>query len=113
MFRNFYLVKNHKTASNSATTEAIEKISTDLESLVFRIFLNVCLAKFENNQILLNKICNRFLLTTFKLFTGQKSLIISMLARLRLRLLEAYFTIIVQESVNYHLQSSFTMVMCL
>jgi hypothetical protein len=31
----FYLVKNHKIANNSATTEAREKISTDLESLEF------------------------------------------------------------------------------
>jgi hypothetical protein len=35
MFGNFYLVKNHKIANNSATTEATEKISTDLESLEF------------------------------------------------------------------------------
>jgi hypothetical protein len=33
MFYNFYLVKNHKIANNSATTEAREKISTNLESL--------------------------------------------------------------------------------
>ncbi len=35
MFCNFYLVKNHKTATNSTTTKAREKISTDLESLEF------------------------------------------------------------------------------
>jgi len=35
MFYNFYLVKNHKIANNSATTEAREKISTCLESLEF------------------------------------------------------------------------------
>ncbi len=34
-FWNFYLVKNHKIANNSATTEAREKISTYLESLKF------------------------------------------------------------------------------
>ncbi len=33
IFCNFYLVKSHKIANNSATTEAREKISTDLESL--------------------------------------------------------------------------------
>jgi hypothetical protein len=33
MFLNFYLVKNPKTAKNLTTTKAIEKISTDLESL--------------------------------------------------------------------------------
>ena len=33
MFCNFYVVKSHKIANNSATTEAIEKISTDLKSL--------------------------------------------------------------------------------
>jgi hypothetical protein len=32
---NFYLVKNYKIADNSATTEAREKISLDLESLEF------------------------------------------------------------------------------
>jgi hypothetical protein len=35
MFCNFYFVKNHKNANSSATTEAREKISTDLESLEF------------------------------------------------------------------------------
>jgi hypothetical protein len=33
VFRNFYLVKNHKIANNSATTEARKKISKGLESL--------------------------------------------------------------------------------
>ncbi len=32
MFYNFYLAKNHKIVNNSATTDAKEKISTDLES---------------------------------------------------------------------------------
>ncbi len=35
MFRNFCSVKSHKIADNSATTEAREKISTDLESVEF------------------------------------------------------------------------------
>ncbi len=43
MFCNFYLVKNHKIAYNSATTEAIEKMRTDLESLEFEKFFDVWL----------------------------------------------------------------------
>ncbi len=35
MLCSFCLVKNNKIANNSATTEAREKISTDLESLEF------------------------------------------------------------------------------
>jgi hypothetical protein len=31
MFHNFYLVKNHKIAKNSAATKARETINTDLE----------------------------------------------------------------------------------
>jgi hypothetical protein len=60
-------VKNHKIAQNSTTTKAREKTSTDLESLEFYKFFDVCLTKFKNNKILLNKVSNRFLLTT-KLF---------------------------------------------
>jgi hypothetical protein len=56
MFYNFYLVKNHKIANNSATIEAREKITTHLESLKFQKIFDVCLTKFENYQILLNKI---------------------------------------------------------
>ena len=50
MYRNFYLVKSHKIAHNSATTEAGEKISTDLQSSDFLIMFDVCLTKFENYQ---------------------------------------------------------------
>jgi hypothetical protein len=39
MFSCFYLVKNHKVADNSTTIEAREKISTDLESFGFLIFM--------------------------------------------------------------------------
>jgi hypothetical protein len=35
MFCNFYLVKHHKIANTSATTEAREKISTDLKSVEY------------------------------------------------------------------------------
>ncbi len=35
MFCNFYFVKNYKIDNNLVTTEAREKISTDLESLEF------------------------------------------------------------------------------
>jgi hypothetical protein len=38
MFSNFYLVKNHKIAKYSTTTNAREKISTDLEPLEFLNF---------------------------------------------------------------------------
>jgi hypothetical protein len=55
MFCNFYSVKNHKIAENSASIEAKEKISTDLESLEFYNFFDACLTKFENYQILLYK----------------------------------------------------------
>jgi hypothetical protein len=69
MLCNFYLAKNHKMAKNAATTEAREKISAYLESLEFWKVFDVCFTKFENDQILLNKISCRFLLTT-KLFSG-------------------------------------------
>jgi hypothetical protein len=38
MFCNFYLVKNHKIANNSAATQAKEKIRTHLESSEFKTF---------------------------------------------------------------------------
>jgi hypothetical protein len=69
MFCNFYLVKNPEIADNSTTTKAREKISTDLESLQFWKNFDVCLTKFKNNKILLNKIIHRFLLTTEQ-YTG-------------------------------------------
>ncbi len=74
MFCNFYLGKNHKIAENWTATNAVEKISTDLESLEFYNFLNVCLTNFKNNQILHYKISCRFLVTT-KLFSGWKRFI--------------------------------------
>ncbi len=66
MFCNFYLVKNHKIAKNSTTSKAREK--NKYRFGIFRIFY-VRLTKFKNNQILLNKISRRILLTT-KVFTG-------------------------------------------
>jgi hypothetical protein len=69
MLCNFYLVKNDKIATSSATTEAREKISACLESLEFQKFLDACLSIFENYQILLSKIRYRFLVTT-KLLSG-------------------------------------------
>jgi hypothetical protein len=72
MFCNFYFVRNHKIDDNWATTEASEKISTYLESLEFLKFVDVRLTKFENYQILIDKISHRFLVTT-KLFGGWKS----------------------------------------
>jgi hypothetical protein len=65
MFCNFYAVKNQKIAKNSTTIKAREKISAALELIYF---FGICLTKFKNNQILLNKISHRFLLTA-KLFT--------------------------------------------
>jgi hypothetical protein len=73
MFGNFDLVKNRKNGNNSATTEAREKVSTYLESLEFQKIFDVSLTKFENHQILLNKMNHRFLVTT-KLYSGWKSL---------------------------------------
>jgi len=35
MFCNYYLVKSNTIANNSATTEAREKMNTDLESVEF------------------------------------------------------------------------------
>ncbi len=61
MFCNFYSVKSHKIANNSAMTEGKVKMSTDLESLEYFM---MCLTKFENEQILLNKMSHRFLVTT-------------------------------------------------
>jgi hypothetical protein len=54
MFCTFYSVKSHKTAISFASTEAIENITTDLESLEFLKIFDVCLTKFEHYQILLN-----------------------------------------------------------
>ncbi len=45
---NFYIVKSSKLANNSDTTEAREKLSTDLESLEFEKCFDACLTKFEN-----------------------------------------------------------------
>jgi len=76
-FGNFYLVKNHKIDGNSATNEAREKIKNKDIFGIFRILENkiyACLTKFENYQILLNKISGRFLVAT-KLYSGWKSLI--------------------------------------
>ncbi len=64
MFCNFYLVKSHKFANNSATTEAREKISADLGSFEFEKFFDVCFTKFENYQILLYKTSHGYLVTT-------------------------------------------------
>ncbi len=69
MFCIIYLVKSHKIANTSATTEAREKISTDLESVEF---FDAFLTKFENYQILLNEISHNYLMTT-KLFTDERA----------------------------------------
>jgi len=46
LLSNFYLVKNHKIAKNSAITRGREKISTDLESVEF---FDACWTKLKNN----------------------------------------------------------------
>jgi hypothetical protein len=51
------------------TTKDREQMRTDLESLDFYKFFDVCLNKFNNNPIFKNIISDRFLLTT-KQFTG-------------------------------------------
>jgi hypothetical protein len=47
------LMKNHRIANNSTTSEAREKKSNDLESLEFQTFFDVGFTKLKNNQILL------------------------------------------------------------
>jgi hypothetical protein len=66
---NFYLVYYHIVANNSTMTKAREKNKRRFGFLRFFEFFVACLAKFKNNQILLNKISRIFLLTT-KLFTA-------------------------------------------
>ncbi len=51
-----------------------KKITHRFGNLRLLEFFDVCLTKFDNNQILLNKISHRFPLTT-KLFAGWKILI--------------------------------------
>jgi hypothetical protein len=61
IFCNFYLAKHHKFPNTSATTEAIEKISTFLEFLQFyKKKFDVCLNKFQNFQILQIKLAADF-----------------------------------------------------
>jgi hypothetical protein len=44
--------------------QPLEKIRVDLETIQFLKNFNVCLTKFLNNKILINKISHRFLVTT-------------------------------------------------
>jgi hypothetical protein len=53
----------------STTTEPREKISPGYESLELYKCFEICRIKIKNNQILCNKMCRRFQVTT-KLFTG-------------------------------------------
>jgi len=52
MICNFYLAKKCKHANSSTTPEAIEKLSTDFESVKFQENLYSCLTKLRNNQTL-------------------------------------------------------------
>jgi hypothetical protein len=70
-FCNFYLVKSYKIVTNSLKPEK-NKHRFGIPRILQ--IVNACLTKFENQQILLNKISHIFLLTT-KLFIGWKSLI--------------------------------------
>jgi hypothetical protein len=65
------LEKNHTIANNSAIFEAevFLLLGTDLESLEFLNIFYACLTKFENYQILLDKISHIYILAT-KLFSG-------------------------------------------
>ncbi len=40
-------MKNHKITSNSATTKAREEMRTDLELLVFKKNVDICLTKIK------------------------------------------------------------------
>jgi hypothetical protein len=72
MFCNFDLVKNCKTVDTSATTEAREKLSTDLQSLEFWKLSMHIFSRSKINQSLHNKISHLFLETT-KLLPGQNT----------------------------------------
>ena len=67
-------MKSHKIAKNAETTEAREKIRTDLESVEFLQIFNMCLTKFENYQILMNEIRRRYLATTNERASFEKDL---------------------------------------
>ncbi len=49
MFGNFYLVKNHKIANNSATNKAREKLSAHSESVDFLKSLNFYFMKLATD----------------------------------------------------------------
>jgi hypothetical protein len=59
-------MQNHKIANNSTTIQAREK-NTDLDSLEFLKYFDVCLAKSTNDPTLFDKIGYQFLVMT-KLF---------------------------------------------
>ncbi len=78
MFGNFYLVKNLKIGNTSTTSKAREKNKHRFGILrILKMFcpfismvlitvcgFDLCLTKFNNNQILVNKVGHRILLTT-------------------------------------------------
>jgi hypothetical protein len=73
MFINLYLVKRYSIAYNSATTEVRVQLSTDL-NYQGENKIDECFTKFENYQILLNKISHRFLVTNSYLVGERTSL---------------------------------------
>jgi hypothetical protein len=68
MFSNFYFMKNHNIAKTKQPLK-LEKNKHSFGILGILEFFDIYLTNVKINQILLNKIRNRFLLTT-KLFTG-------------------------------------------
>jgi hypothetical protein len=59
-FCNFYLVKTHKIANNSTTTEARKNINIDSESLEFCKFIDVGFTKFKKVTFYLIKLSTDF-----------------------------------------------------
>jgi hypothetical protein len=70
---NFYLLKNHKIANNSTNAKSRVKIIKDSESLEFFKLFGGCSTKFKNNQILLNKMNHRFLVTNQAIYCVKDS----------------------------------------
>jgi hypothetical protein len=56
MVWSFWVEKNHKIAKSSTTSDAREKISTDLKSSDFYKYFDRRMTNFKNNQTLHNKI---------------------------------------------------------
>ncbi len=64
IFCSFYSLKITKLLITQQPLKLDKKINTNLESLEFQKNFDARLTKFKNNQILLHKISQKFLLTT-------------------------------------------------